>query len=330
MNQHEPMPGLLSIPGASVPLVAELFAATAEFYRQAPWRWIENFEPIEVHYPADNGKARYALVLGSGGEFFGLSLYESLTDLDAIFSGKTEKPTHQPMTWVSLIFETATVMSFADLDAIERFGWPIAGEKAFPLVIKAISGKDENELPSASELSWLAAAIHAIPISIEQVLRAKKGVRQTFNMCLPLPDIHGNQQITLRYPVSVGQTAGPFAQTQDPELEAFIENWYLDENSHEYARQMGLFLFEFLDDLDESGLSEQTMTKHERNCWAIGWLESYYGKHTVFSPGVFLGGPKFIEEYAQRISTRKSSISSYETTWRKLMKYVLTLDADYF
>ena len=331
MNQREPDPGLLSIPGASVPLVAELFAATAEFYQMAPWRWIENFEPIEVHYPAENEKARYALVLGGGnGEFTGLSLYESLDDLEAIFSGKTEKPAFKPMRWVSLILDAETVMSFADLDAIERFGWPIAGEKAYPLVIKGISGTAESQLPSASELAWLAAALRTIPSSIEKYLRAKRGSRQTFNICLPLPDIHGNQQIALRYPVNVSKAGGHLGQDPDPELEAFIESWYLDENSHEYARQLGMFLLEFLDDLSESGFSDQTMMKHERNCWAIGWLETYYGKHTVFSPDVFLSGPTFIQEYKERISATTSSISSYQTTWRKLVKYVITHRNEYF
>jgi hypothetical protein len=92
MNEREPVPGLLRIHGVSVPLVAELYAAAAEYYRQAPWRWILNSEPIEVRFtqsagsPPTEGPARYAIVLGSGGEFFGLSLYESLADLDELFS----------------------------------------------------------------------------------------------------------------------------------------------------------------------------------------------------------------------------------------------------
>ncbi|MCX6082298.1 MAG: hypothetical protein NTW32_22450 [Chloroflexi bacterium] len=325
MNQREPIPGLLSVPGASVPLVAELFAATAEFYRQAPWRWIENFVPIEVHYPADNERARYALVLGSGGEFYGISLYESMADLEMVFSNTPGKPISEPMTWTSIILEAATTMSFADLDAIERFGWPVAGDNAYPLAMKLISGTDESEVPSAPELSWLAAALRALPVFLVKHLHADRGLPQPAQAILPLPGIHSNQQIMLRYPAIGARTARSlFAQMQDPELEAFIDGWYWDEKTHDYARQVGEFLFEFLDDLDEYGLSDQTVVKHERNCWAIGWLEVRHGKHTTFSPDIFMGGPKFLQEYYQEISATQYSLSSYKTTWRKLEKYVIS------
>jgi hypothetical protein len=134
MNQREPIPGLLSIQGASVPLVAELYAAAAEFSRQAPWRYFENFEPIEMHYPAAAKTARYALVLGSGGEFYGLSMYESLADLNVVFSREPEQPTSRPITWVSLILEQAPTMSFEDLDAIERYAWEVANDRTYPPV----------------------------------------------------------------------------------------------------------------------------------------------------------------------------------------------------
>jgi len=325
MNQREPIPGLLSVPGASVPLVAELFAATAEFYRQTPWRWIENFEPIEVRYPADNEKARYALVLGSGGEFYGLSLYESLADLDLVFSRTPEKPTSQPMTWVSIILEAATTMSFADLDAIERFGWPVAGDKAYPLAMKAISGTDKSEVPTASELAWLAAAMRAIPTFLREHLHADRGLPRAAQVSLPLPDVHGHQHIALRYPAGAASVVKSVAQAEDPELEAYLADWHWDEKSHEFARQMGRFLFQFLDSLDDSHLSEQTIRKHESNCWCIGWLESGYGYHDTFTPTIFLGGPNFDIEFKRKVSDSKSAINSYEATWRKLEKYIYSL-----
>ncbi len=327
MNQREPTPGLLSVPGASVPLMAELYAAAAEFSRQAPWRYFLNFEPIELRYPSDGQRTRYAIVLGSGGEIYGLSLYESLDDVAVVFAKTAKQPTSRPITWVSLILEEASVLSYDDLDAIERYGWPVAGEKAYPFVMKATSSNNESEAPSASEQAWLAAALRAIPVFLTQHIHADRGRPQPAQAVLALPNVHSNQKIMLCYPTAKDRTPTKFiAQAENPELEAFIEGWYSDEHSHNYARQMGDFLFEFLDELDISGLTEQTIIKHERNCWAIGWLEAHYGKHAAFSPDVFLGGPKFIQEYTQKISTTKSSLTSYQTTWRKLEKYIITLD----
>ncbi|MBM4458148.1 MAG: hypothetical protein FJ011_10350 [Chloroflexi bacterium] len=58
MNRRPAQPGLLSVKGATQPLVAELFEAAAEYHAQAPWRWMDNLAPLEIHYPAD-GPAHY-------------------------------------------------------------------------------------------------------------------------------------------------------------------------------------------------------------------------------------------------------------------------------
>jgi hypothetical protein len=275
-NQREPIPGLLSIHGVSVPLAAELYAAAAEYHRQAPWRWIQNEMPIEVRFPQStggfpiDGPARYALVLGSGGEFFGLSLYESLadvralTDLEVVLAPTDPNPPFlRSITWISLVLEEATAMSFADLDAIERYGWPVAGEKAYPLALKALPNDDFSQPPTASDIAWLAAALRVIPGFVSQQMRADRGLPRPAQASFPLPDVHGGQQISLRYPASAAQTVKSVAQAQDPELEAYIADWYGDEKSHKFARQVGRFLFEFLDSLDDSNLSEQTIRKHE-------------------------------------------------------------------
>ena len=321
LNKQESNPGLMSVMGVSVPLLAELYASSAEFFRQAPWHFFTNSEVIEVRYPADSEQVRYALVLGSGGEFFGLSLYQSLDDLDVIFSTNEDQPHSRPITWISMIFEEERVVSYEDLDAIERFGWHVAGKKAYPMVFKATTGIEEGEVPSAIEITWMAAAIRAIPTFLIQNLRADRGLPKPAQVTLALPGVHGNQQIALCYPAA---SLNP--QQEDPLLEAFIKDWYWDEATHNYARQMGAFLFEFLDDLDFYGLTEKTIFKHEGNCWSIGMLETRFGKHATFTPDVFLGGPKFIEEYKLKISDSKSSISSYQTTWRKLEKYIISLD----
>lgn len=321
-NKREPIPGLLSVHGVSVPLVAELYAAAAEYYRQAPWRWIQNELPIEVRFPID-GRARYALVLGSGGEFFGLSLYESLANVEfALAQTDPDAPATHSITWISLVLEEATTMSFADLDAIERYGWPVAGEKAYPLALKAMPNDDFRQIPTASDIAWLAAALRTLPGFIRQNLHADRGWPQPAQASFPLPDVHGGQQISLRYPASAAPAVKSFTQTEDPELEAYIADWYGDEKSHEFARQVGKFLFQFLDSLDDSNLSEQTIRKHESNCWCIGWLECGYGYHDTFSPAIFLGGPNFDIEFKRKVSDSKYAINSYKATWRKLEKYV--------
>jgi hypothetical protein len=322
-NQRDPRPGLLSIKGVTVPLLAELYAAAADFHKSAPWEKLENWMPIEIRYPSD-GPPRYAVILGSGREFYGLSLYFSPEDLAVMLE---QAPRTKPITWLSLIFEDMTLMPFADLDAIEQNGWPVVGPSAYPLVVKPTEA-DFSGLPTAADVSLLAAAARAIPTFMrEQALSPLLPAQAS----LTLPGVHGNQQIKLDFPAPGFDDfmPGHFADDdeddeqydEDDELEEYIEDWHWDEPSHEFARQMGRFLFSFYDHLEAQNLSLATRRKHEGNGWAIAYLTINYGYHETFSPEIFLGGPCHETEYRRKFSDSDSSLRSYQATWRKLEKY---------
>jgi hypothetical protein len=335
VNKREPIPGLLSIPGVSVPLVAELFASAANYYTLQPWHWMENWLPIEVRCPPE-GQARYALILGIGGETFGISLYESLADLDVLFDRPDpDRPPSRPLNWLSVVLEEETAMAIEDLDAIEQYGWPVAGPHAYPLVLKATSGDDWGQLPNATELTWLVAALRAIPEFLTRHLHADRGVPQPSQTISLLSGVYGNQSIFMRFPAqATPPTASALSKTKnvqesvvqpEDDLEEYIEDWHYDERSHEFARQMGRFLFQFLDYLESTGLSRATMHKHETNCWCIGWLECGYGYHDTFIPSIFLDGPSFLIEFKRKVSDSKYALDSYQATWRKLEKYIASL-----
>jgi len=309
MTEQEPLPGLLSVRGVTEPLVRELWAAAADYYRQTPWRWMNNSFPIEVRYPPD-GRMRYAVVLGSGGEVFGLSFYQSLRDLRMMYSGAEAGE----ITSVGVVFGEAMLISFDDLDAMAKYGWPVAGEKAYPLAIKGIP-PDVLSLPTASELAWLAATLRVIPDFVIRHLRADQGPPRPAKATYPLPNVHAGQRIALGYPVNL-------LEPDSPELEGFIQDWYWDEPSHELARQMGAFLYQFMVYLETTGLSRRTLDKHFYNCWCIGKFQCDYGHLATFSPAIFGGEPLFLTEFRRKVSDSKYAIASYKATWRKLARYV--------
>ena len=328
--KRELIPGLLSVRGATVPLIGELFAAAAEFYRQAPWERLDNKSPIKVRYPS-TGRARYALVLGSGRETFGLSLYESLEDIYLVYSGIGVEEIAERISYFSLIFEEPTAMSFYDLDAIERYDWPVAAESAYPIALKFIPGGDETLVPNAAELAWLAAALRTIPDFIVQHVYAGRPSPRPAQATYPLPGVHGGQQIALRYDGDLWELreAAREESADDwapAELEAFIRDWYWDPPSHEFARQVGRFLFEFLDDVAAEGLADQTIRKHANNCWLIGKFTCDYGDYETFSPKIFRGEPRYLGEFKRKVSDSPAALQSYQATWRKLARYVRRLE----
>lgn len=64
--------------GLPRPLVAELFEAAATFWEEAPWRVMENMQAPRCVLPS--GRAWTSMVLGNGGQEFGLVLHSEAAD----------------------------------------------------------------------------------------------------------------------------------------------------------------------------------------------------------------------------------------------------------
>ena len=110
---------------------------------------------------------------------------------------------------------------------------------------------------------------------------------------------------------------------QDDRLEDFIQDWYWDEPSHEFARKLGMFLLQFLDQLRNEWLSRKTINVHSRNCWCIGKFECDYGYKSRFSYRQMFSSPAAAHVYwfEHKWSRSKSAVSSYRATWRRLYEY---------
>jgi hypothetical protein len=113
----------------------------------------------------------------------------------------------------------------------------------------------------------------------------------------------------------------------DQRIERFIEDWYWDDKSHKYAKELCKFLFQFLDSLKQQGLSEATMRKHTSHCSLIGSFECGYGYREEFFPGVVFSSPEanYMYEFKRKVSDSKYATDSYRLTWRKLYTYTKQL-----
>jgi hypothetical protein len=111
------------------------------------------------------------------------------------------------------------------------------------------------------------------------------------------------------------------------ELENFIQDWHWDEKSHELARNLGQYLFQFIDHLSKQGLSEKTVRQHNGNCWCIGILECQYGYRDEFFPGVIFSSPDacYEHQFERKMSDSQYAVNAYRATWRKLYKYTKEL-----
>jgi hypothetical protein len=106
------------------------------------------------------------------------------------------------------------------------------------------------------------------------------------------------------------------------EIKEYVDDWHWDENSKQYAFEMGKFLFSFMDYLVDQKLTERTKRIHFGNVYLIGMFEAGYGYHEEFYPENLEDGPSFLYEFERKVSDSKYAIQSYESTWRKLDKFI--------
>ncbi len=200
-NKEEPMPGLLKSRGVTPRLAGGLFEAAASYYRQAPWRWIDDSRPIEVCYPPDS-RPYYAVVMGHGGETFGLAVYNSPDDLRKLYTGRPKKSFGQ-QEWTSLIFVEMLEMPFDDLDDMEKYGWPVAGKLAYPFPIR-VTRSEQLIRPGKSKLLWFEAALLAIPTFVRDYMQIEvdRGIGRPAEATLPVTMVDAKDSIRLRYPVA--------------------------------------------------------------------------------------------------------------------------------
>jgi len=200
LTGREPLPGLLEAPGVTAEQVAGLFSAAAFFYREAPWRWLTDAQPLAVCYPP-TAKPRYAVVMGHGGETFGLAVHDSWADLQLLYGLPIPEMAVSHIKATSLLYDGIMAVPFADLDMIEAHGWEVAGEDAYPIPI-IMSQRGYVGRPGRQDILWFEAVLRAIPVFVRDYLCPSGGRLQPAEATLTVPVVSGEASVALKFPVS--------------------------------------------------------------------------------------------------------------------------------
>ncbi len=157
------IPGLLTGKGVTAALVQDVFEAAADFYQAEPWETMAADQILKVHI-LPRGRERYILVLGQGGVQYGIVQHKRLEDFAIINASLDPLSEIPPEGWHTFSFEQQDELPEADLDAIRRHQWPVAGEDAYPLPVTYL--KTKLNRPDRAELGFYAAVLRAIPAFI--------------------------------------------------------------------------------------------------------------------------------------------------------------------
>jgi len=203
--------GLLSVEGVTPEIVGDLFAAAAEFYRAAPWVRLVNVQALAVQLPTE-AEPRFVSVMGNAGLEYGLSVSLTWADFRRLASGAGDQPMDViPSEGIrSLLFNSITQVPFDDLDAVEKYHWPVVNEQAYPMPI-IFEPRTGVLRPGRQDLLWYQAALRAIPIFVRDYLQSDgHGDYASAEVSIAVPTSEGEVNVSIRYP------AGELDRAQEP------------------------------------------------------------------------------------------------------------------
>jgi tetratricopeptide (TPR) repeat protein len=165
----EPIPGLMEAEGMTVERVRAFAEAAALFYAAQPWDRLANEDLIAVESEQVPRDMRFVGVLGQASELRGLSFFDSRRAFERVFerADAGDIPTRSN----AVIFDRIDGLPFAEVDAWQDHGLPVAAPDAYPLAADfAIDGSVRR--PSARELSFSEGLLRAFAIATEDELDA--------------------------------------------------------------------------------------------------------------------------------------------------------------
>jgi len=181
----EPVPpGALQGKGVTVERMRGFAEAAKSFYQAEPWTELGTVDLIEVEVPPPpDPSLRFPLVLGGGGQEFGLAFYRSPEHYWGV--SDAEDPyaylTSQGGIWF-LTFDDITEMPFADADLWEDHSLPVAGDHAYP-VADCFDPSGRRRRPNAGVLAFLEGLMRAITAAGDQEMDSGRWTKkvQTFD-----------------------------------------------------------------------------------------------------------------------------------------------------
>ena len=151
-------PSLIAVPGVSNQLLGSLFRFAADFYRHSPWICFNSDLPIEIEYPP-SAQSRITVVMGSAGQAFGLSIYDSREDIQRVYDARTPLDGFDQISWLALSFDPIHYLAEEDAAAIKENAWPIVNEAAYPVITRVGAPGPDLHAPTLADLEWLEGAL---------------------------------------------------------------------------------------------------------------------------------------------------------------------------
>lgn len=169
VTKEDQPPGALTGKGVTVEKMQSFASAAKEFAKAAPWRYLSDADLIHVESPKPPKGFEYFVVMGSGGEVYGLSFFSSQTHYDDMVD-RGPNAVYSRGAW-TLYLDPIDELPVEDADLWEDHNLPVADTWSYPLPHKIGPG-DQLKRPDARQLAFLEGLLRAMAGTTEREMDA--------------------------------------------------------------------------------------------------------------------------------------------------------------
>jgi tetratricopeptide (TPR) repeat protein len=160
------LPGALEGEGVTAARLRAFADAARLFYERRPWEHLANEDLLLIKGPEVSRDMAHACVMGNGGQEFGISFFDSRRQFERLVDGETRQ---LPKQACGVTFGPVDDMPFADVDAWEEHGLPVAEKGAYP-VAATLYADGTMRRPDANALNQIEALLRVLAETTEDEL----------------------------------------------------------------------------------------------------------------------------------------------------------------
>lgn len=186
-------------------VLAGLFGAAAQLYREKPWTAVPADVPIVVDIESLELTGAALIVMGHGQHEYGFLLFASTREFAAFLSAaKSQRPSARPpMPLYALEFQRGADIPIELRQQAAAHGWPVADPNAYP-VLSAFDAQLMPHPPTVEQLQQAAAIARALTEFTQQRRRAQSANEPVPNATTCNVQTHGRDvQVTLSLQTTV-------------------------------------------------------------------------------------------------------------------------------
>jgi hypothetical protein len=192
VNGGEHVPSALEAPGVTPERLAAFADAAKRFYEAAPWQHLGEYDLIAIESPKAGAGLSLLAVMGGAGETFGLGFFSSLRRYHAMMDGTPPETLMKEGSDWAVYLSPPWETAFGDLDAWERYGLPLASDRAYPTAIR-LDVNRRPQRPDAGRLAYLEGLLRVLAETHEEEMDTGRWSRT-------VPTAEGEQTYVLTLP----------------------------------------------------------------------------------------------------------------------------------